>query len=71
MLERLFIKNYLIIKEAELKFKKGLNILTGETGAGKTIIIDALSLILGERADYSIIKDNNDKLVIEGQFEFN
>ena len=71
MLERLFIKNYLIIKEAELKFTKGLNILTGETGAGKTIIIDALSLILGERADYSIVKDNNDKLVIEGQFEFN
>lgn len=70
MLEKLFIKNYLIIKEAELKFTKGLNILTGETGAGKTIIIDALSLILGERADYSIIKDTNDKLVIEGQFEF-
>ena len=68
MLERLFIKNYLIIKEAELKFTEGLNILTGETGAGKTIIIDALSLILGERADYSIIKDNNEKLVIEGQF---
>ena len=45
MLERLFIKNYLIIKEAELKFTKGLNILTGETGAGKTIIIDALSYL--------------------------
>jgi len=70
MLEKLFIKNYLIIREAELKFSSGLNILTGETGAGKTIIIDALSLILGERADYSIIKDTNDKLVIEGQFEF-
>ena len=70
MLEKLFIKNYLIIKEAEINFIKGLNILTGETGAGKTIILDALSLILGERADYSIIRKENDKLVIEGQFEF-
>ena len=41
MLEKLFIKNYLIIKEVELNFSKGLNILTGETGAGKTIILDA------------------------------
>ena len=70
MLEKLFIKNYLIIKEAELNFSKGLNILTGETGAGKTIILDALSLILGERADYSIIRKENEKLIIEGQFDF-
>lgn len=68
MLEKLCIKNYLIIKEAELDFTKGLNILTGETGAGKTIILDALSLILGERADYSIIKNEKEKLVIEGIF---
>src|SRR4030067_1733919 len=70
MLEKLSIKNYLIIKEAELEFSEGLNILTGETGAGKTIILDALSLILGERADYSIIKKNKEKLVIEGHFQF-
>ena len=69
MLEKLFIKNYLIIKEAELNFSKGLNILTGETGAGKTIILDALSLILGERADYSIIKNEKEKLIIEGIFK--
>jgi DNA repair protein RecN (Recombination protein N) len=69
LLKKLYIKNYLIIKEAELEFTAGLNILTGETGAGKTIILDALGLILGERADYSVIK--NDKLVIEGHFEFN
>jgi DNA repair protein RecN (Recombination protein N) len=70
VLEKLFIKNYLIIKEAELTFSKGLNILTGETGAGKSIILDALGLILGYRADYSIIKDENVKLVIEGHFDF-
>ncbi len=70
MLEKLYIKNYLIIKEAELNFRRGLNILTGETGAGKTIILDALMLILGERADYSIISGDSDKLVVEGQFLF-
>lgn len=70
MLEKLYIKNYLIIKEAELEFKKGLNILTGETGAGKSIILDALGLILGDRADYSIIRNEDRKLVVEGQFDF-
>jgi DNA repair protein RecN (Recombination protein N) len=70
VLEKLFIKNYLIIKEAELNFSKGLNILTGETGAGKSIILDALGLILGYRADYSIIKNENAKLIIEGHFNF-
>lgn len=70
MIEKLFIKNYLIIKEAEIDFSRGLNILTGETGAGKSIILDALSLLLGERADYSIIKKDQDKLIIEGHFDF-
>ncbi|MBK6875377.1 MAG: AAA family ATPase [Ignavibacteria bacterium] len=59
-----------MIKEAEIVFSKGFNILTGETGAGKSIILDALSLILGERADYSIIRKDADKLVVEGHFEF-
>jgi len=68
MIEKLYIKNYLIIKETEIEFSGGLNILTGETGAGKSIILDALSLILGERADYSIVKDGKDKLIVEGYF---
>lgn len=70
MIESLYIKNYLIIKEAEIEFDRGLNILTGETGAGKSIILDALALILGERADYSKIKKDEDKLIVEGQFSF-
>ena len=70
MIEKLYIKNYLIIKEAEIEFDKGLNILTGETGAGKSIILDALSMILGERADFSLIRSNSDKLIIEGSFDF-
>ncbi len=70
MIEKLLIKNYLIIKNAELTFSKGLNILTGETGAGKSIILDALGLLLGERADYGIIKNDNEKLIVEGIFDF-
>lgn len=70
MLEKLYIKNYLIIKEAALNLKEGLNILTGETGAGKSIILDALTLLLGERADYSIIKKDGEKLIVEGIFNF-
>jgi DNA repair protein RecN (Recombination protein N) len=60
----------LIIKESEIEFGNGLNILTGETGAGKSIIIDALTLILGGRADYSLIRKDKEKLVIEGHFNF-
>ncbi|HAY32753.1 MAG TPA: DNA repair protein RecN [Ignavibacteria bacterium] len=71
MIEKLFIRNYLIIKEAEINFSGGLNILTGETGAGKSIILDALSLLLGERADHSKIKKSDDKLIVEGHFDFN
>ena len=70
MIERLYIKNYLIIKESEIDFTMGLNILTGETGAGKSIILDALALILGERADYSRIKKDEPKLIVEGHFNF-
>lgn len=70
MIEKLYIKNYLIIKEAEIQFSKGLNIITGETGAGKSIILDALSMILGERADFSLVRKNTDKLIIEGSFDF-
>ncbi len=70
MLEKLYIKNYLIIKEAEMSFCEGLNILTGETGAGKSIILDALGLILGDRADYSIIRNEDSRLIVEGYFDF-
>lgn len=69
MIEKLLIKNYLIIKDAEIEFSEGFNILTGETGAGKSIILDALSLILGERADYAMLRRDAEKLVVEGHFE--
>ena len=55
MIEKILIKNYLLLKDIEINFGGGFNILTGETGAGKSILINEISLLLGERADYSII----------------
>lgn len=66
MLERLIIKNYLLLKNIEIDFSGGFNVITGETGAGKTILINSFGLLFGERADYSIISKNNEKMIIEG-----
>lgn len=68
MLQRLYIANYAIIDELEIEFSKGMNIITGETGAGKSIIIGALQLILGERADSSVLVNKEKKCIIEGRF---
>ena len=68
MLSNLLIQNVAIIDRLEVEFYDGLNILTGETGAGKSILIGALSLLLGNRADVSILKDKNRKCVVEGEF---
>lgn len=66
MLEHIHIKNYALIDELFIEFKKGLNILTGETGAGKSIIINALSLLLGDNIDKTFIKDINRNVIVEG-----
>ena len=68
MLQHLYINNYAIINELEIDFSKGMNIITGETGAGKSIIIGALNLILGERADTTALVNKEKKCVIEGLF---
>ena len=69
MLKSLHIKNFAIIEELALDFFSGLSVLTGETGAGKSIIIDAIGLVLGDRADNNLIRANKDSaeitLVIE------
>lgn len=68
MLTKLYIQNYAIIDEIEIQFSDRLNIITGETGAGKSILMGALSLILGERADSSVLVNKTKKCFIEGVF---
>lgn len=68
MLKHLSINNYAIINELEIDFPGGMNIITGETGAGKSIIIGALNLILGERADTTALVNKEKKCIIEGIF---
>ena len=65
MLNRIFIKNYILIDELELDFSNGLNIITGETGAGKSILINAIDIAFGAKAGKEVIKNNADKAIIE------
>lgn len=69
MLHKLTIKNYAIIERLEIAFNDRMNIITGETGAGKSILLGALSLILGERADTKVLYDKEEKCVVEADFE--
>lgn len=71
MLQKLDIHNYAIIDSLEINFSDHLNIITGETGAGKSILMGALNLILGERADTSVLLDKEKKCFIEGVFKTN
>src|SRR6476620_4828662 len=68
MLQKLHIQNYAIIDSIEIDFSPQLNVITGETGAGKSILMGALNLILGERADTSVLLDKCKKCFIEGIF---
>lgn len=68
MLQKLSIRNYALIDSVELELDKGLNIITGETGAGKSIMLGALSLILGQRAETKYFFNQDRKCIIEGQF---
>src|SRR4030043_1207400 len=69
MLKELQVRNFAIIDDAKIKFQKGLNVLTGETGAGKTLIIEAINLLIGERAVVDLIRDGEDKLLVQGYFD--
>lgn len=68
MLHEIYIKNFALIDEVRIKFKDGLNIITGETGSGKSILIDALSMALGKKGDRSFVRNGSSKAVVEAVF---
>ncbi|MES2777688.1 MAG: DNA repair protein RecN [Bacteroidota bacterium] len=68
MLHKLFIQNYAIIDELKVNFHPQFNIITGETGAGKSILVGALGLVLGERADSNVLRDHGKKCIVEASF---
>ena len=69
MLKHLHIQNYALIKHLDIDFQTGFTVLTGETGAGKSIIIGALNLVMGARADLKTISEGCDKCIIEAEFD--
>jgi DNA repair protein RecN (Recombination protein N) len=71
MLTRIFIKNFALIDHLEINLHQGLQVITGETGAGKSIILGALRLILGERADVKSISNSESKSIVEAEFKLN
>ena len=68
MLDYLKVRNLAIVENAEIHFAPGLNIVTGETGSGKSVLIGALNLILGERADHGAIRTGTSELAVEAAF---
>ena len=69
MLVRMGIKNFALIEHMQLEFAKGITIFTGETGSGKSILMDAFSILLGERASSEFIRHEKDSFLIEGAFD--
>ncbi len=69
MLKTLWVENYALIRKIEIHFDKGFHVITGETGAGKSILVGALSLLLGQRADSSMVSDAQKKCIVEGVFD--
>ena len=70
MLKRLVIQNYALIETLDIEFPAGLVIITGETGAGKSIMLGALSLLLGGKGDVSVLGDSTKNCVVEGEFDY-
>ena len=69
MLSCLSIRNVVLIEALNINFQDGLTVLTGETGAGKSILLDALGLALGSRADFSLIRPNTDRASVTAEFD--
>ena len=69
MLKQLLIKNFTLIDTLDMKFERGFSVITGETGAGKSIILGAIGLLLGQRADSKAIKSGASRCIIEAHFD--
>ena len=69
MLKQLYIRNFTLIDELDIELHPGFSVITGETGAGKSIILGAIALLLGQRADSKTIKQGADRCVIEAHFD--
>ena len=69
MLQKLIVKNFALIENASLDFNSGFTVITGETGSGKSIMLGALKMILGERADFNVIRDKENKTIVEAYFD--
>ena len=69
MLTNLYIKNYALFSECSIDFHAGMNILTGETGAGKSLLVGALGLLLGKKSDTNVIFNTDQKCIVEAHFE--
>ena len=70
MLKRISITNYALIEQLDINWDSHLNVITGETGAGKSIVIDALTLILGQRTNKQNIRQGADRMSVQGVFSF-
>ena len=69
MINRLLIKNIALIENAQLDFKKGLNVLSGETGSGKSVILESINFVLGDKADKSLIRTGSEECFVEAEFD--
>ena len=69
MLTELRVRDLAVIADARLELAQGLNVLTGETGAGKSMLVDALALLLGERADAALVRPGAERALVEGAFD--
>ncbi|MDE7401017.1 MAG: AAA family ATPase, partial [Clostridia bacterium] len=68
MLERLYIKNVALIEQADVEFDSKLNVLSGETGSGKSVILDSINFVLGSKADKSMIRFGTQEAVVKAEF---
>ena len=68
MLQRLYVKNVALISEADIEFDSGLNVLSGETGSGKSVILDSINFVLGSKADRTMIRYGENEAIVKAEF---